>query len=191
MDFESFEQVLSRQRAIRLFDTSRPVGDELVAKLLGAAVRAPNGGNRQQWRFLVVRDGEQKRRLGAVFDELGESLYGDRAPQRTPWAEAPIVIVACSEAIPSAPTASTSPPGASVYPAVQNILLAATVLGLGSVLTTRWKRREAEMKQILGLPEAYEVHAILPVGWPARRFGRNRRGAFADVTFRDRYGQPW
>ena len=81
--------------------------------------------------------------------------------------------------------------GASIYPAVQNLLLAAHAAGLGTVLTTRWKPREAEVLPLLGLPEDMAVHAIIPMGWPEASYGRNRRRPVAEVTSRERYGEPW
>jgi nitroreductase len=81
--------------------------------------------------------------------------------------------------------------GSNVYPAVQNILLAVTALGLGSVLTTRWKAREDEVKAILGLGAGQTMHAILPIGWPDRKYGRSHRRPVAEITSLDRYGQTW
>jgi len=182
-DFETLDRVLRSQRAVRLF-SDRPVDDALVERALRAARFAPSGGNRQPWRFIVVREAETKRALGVVFDELGRQLYGANAPERTPWRDVPLLIAVCSEA-------GAGQQGASIFPVVQNLLLALHGLGLGSVLTTRWKAREDEVRPLLGLPGSMEVHAILPVGWPARRFGRGRRLPVAEVTYRERFGQPW
>lgn len=190
MEFQEFSDLLSRQRAIRKFDTSRPVDDALVQQALRVARYAPNGGNRQPWRFIVVRDRAAKAKLGAIFDELGARLYGANAPERTPWQEVPLLIAVCSENAPG-PANPAAPVASSIYPAVQNLLLAVHALGLGSVLTTRWKAREAEVKGILGLPDGYEVHAILPIGWPDRAYGRGRRRPVSEVTYRERFGEAW
>lgn len=80
---------------------------------------------------------------------------------------------------------------ASIYPAVQNLLLAVEAVGLGDVLTTRWKRREDEVRAILGAPPEIELHAIVPVGVPQRPPGRNRRRSRRDLTYRDRVGSAW
>jgi nitroreductase len=80
---------------------------------------------------------------------------------------------------------------ASVFPAVQNLLLAAHALGLGTVLTTRWKAREAEVRPLLGLPDNVSPFAIVPMGWPETPPGRNRRKPVREVTFRERYGEAW
>ncbi len=113
------------------------------------------------------------------------------APDRTPWAEVPALIVVCSEYAFGQTESGVAALGASIYPAVQNLLLAAHALGLGTVLTTRWKSREAELRPLLGLPETMAVHAIIPMGWPDRRYGRNRRRPVADVTYRERFDEPW
>jgi nitroreductase len=187
INFDEVERLMLRQRAIRLF-TAQDVDDGLIERAIRAATRAPSGGNSQPWRFIVIRERETKAALGRVFDELGRQLYGDHAPEHTPWEQVPALIAVCARA------AAVSIPGgggSSVFPAVQNLLLALQGLGLGSVLTTRWKIREAETRPLLGLPEDMEVHAILPVGWPAKRYGRGTRKPVEDVTYREKFGQPW
>ncbi|HUZ78110.1 MAG TPA: nitroreductase family protein [Chloroflexota bacterium] len=182
-DFDQVEELMLRQRAVRLFSNA-PVEDALIARALRAATHAPSGGNTQPARFIVVRERETKRRLGGIFDELGKQLYGDNAPERTPWEDVPVLIAVCAEV-------GRSQEGSSIFPVVQNLLFALHAMGLGSVLTNRWKRREAEVKPLLGLPENVEAHAILPVGWPVHAYGRGKRKPVAEVTFRERFGQPW
>lgn len=187
VNFDEIERLMLRQRAIRLF-TDEPVDDALIERALRAATHAPSGGNSQPWRFVVVREGETKAALGRIFDELGRQLYGDRAPERTPWEDVPVLIAVCAR---RGAASGGGAAGSSIYPCVQNLLLALQGLGLGSVLTTRWKSREDEVRPLLGLPEDMEVHAILPVGHPTRRYGRGTRRPVAEVTFREKYGQPW
>lgn len=186
----AFEDLFAHQRAIRRF-TGDPVDDALVERILTAATRAPSARNVQPWRFIVVRDPETKAKLGAIFDELGGQMYGANAPDRTPWGEVPVLIVVASEYAFGAGESGIAALGASIYPAVQNLLLAAQAAGLGSVLTTRWKAREADVRPLLGLPETMAVHAILPLGWPAQRPGKNRRRPMREVTSRDYFGNPW
>ena len=81
--------------------------------------------------------------------------------------------------------------GASVYPAVQNMLLTARALGLGATLTTRHLRHEQEVEAILGLPPGVHSYAILPIGYPLGNFGPVRRGPLADVVYQDRWGEPY
>jgi nitroreductase len=189
-DLETLERVMARQRAIRKF-TTRDVDDALIERILAAASRAPSARNIQPWRFIVVRDPATKGALGGVFDELGGQMYGSGAPERTPWAEVPVLIVVASEYAFGRTEGGIAALGASIYPCVQNLLLAAQAAGLGAVLTTRWKAREAEVLPLLGLPESMAVHAIIPMGWPDARYGKNRRRPVAEVTSRDRFGTPW
>lgn len=182
-NFDELERIMLRQRAVRLF-TDQPVEDAMIERVIRAATFAPSGGNRQPWRFIIVRDRGTKAALGKIFDELGKQLYGDNAPERTPWEDVPLLIVACTET-------GAAVGGASIFPVVQNLLLAIHGIGLGSVLTTRWKSRETEVRPLLGLPESMEAHAILPVGWPVRRYGRGKRLPVAEITYREKFGQPW
>ena len=187
---ELAESLMAGQRAIRTF-TAQEVDDGLIERVLRAATRAPSARNVQPWRFIVVRDGETKRQLGAIFDELGERMYGPGAPEHTPWAEVPVLFVVCSERAFGEGEAAMAALGASIYPAVQNLLLAARAAGLGTVLTKRWKAREGQLRPLLGLPESMAVHAIIPMGWPDREFGRNLRKPVSEVTYRERFGQDW
>lgn len=189
-NLELLEDLMARQRAIRRF-TTEPVDDALVARILRAASRAPSARNVQPWRFIVIRDRETKRQLGAIFDDLGARLYGQGAPDRTPWEEVPVLIAVCSEYAFGEGEAAMAALGASIYPAVQNLLLAAQAAGLGAVLTTRWKSREPQLRPLLGLPETMAVHAIIPMGWPDRAYGKNRRRLVREVTYRERFGEPW
>ena len=81
--------------------------------------------------------------------------------------------------------------GASIYPAVQNMLLAARALGLGSVLTTRHMIYGKEADAALGLPPNVHSYAILPIGWPMGKFGPVGRGPLSEVTFLDEWGRTW
>jgi nitroreductase len=186
-NFDELERIMLRQRAVRLF-TDEPVVDAVIERLIRAATFAPSGGNRQPWRFIIIRDRATKAALGKIFDELGQQFYGANAPERTPWEQVPVLIAVCSGDT-GGPAGVAA--GASIYPVVQNLLLAIHGFGLGSVLTTRWKAREAEVKPLLDLPDGIEAHAILPVGWPIRKYGRGRRQPVKEVTFKEKYGQPW
>lgn len=188
--FDEIEQLMARQRAIRRFTTG-DVDDALLERILRAATRAPSARNAQPWRFIVIREAATKRQLGEIFDELGARMYGQGAPERTPWEDVPVLIAVCSEYAFGEGDAAMAALGASIYPAVQNLLLAATAAGLGTVLTTRWKAREPQLRPILGLPENMAVHAIIPMGWPDRRYGKNRRRPVSEVTYRERFGQAW
>jgi len=195
-----FEAIYS-QRAIREFNTD-PVPDELIHKLIEAATKAPSGSNRQGWKFLVIRDVELKRRIGEFYNRARESRYGGDAapvsnipPRRRAASnymaehlhEVPVLILACIEHDGGPSTMSR---GGSIYPAVQNILLAARGSGLGSVITSLHKRYEDEVKALLDIPENVETAALLPIGFPVRRspYGPTTRAPVEEVTFYDKWG---
>jgi nitroreductase len=102
--------------------------------------------------------------------------------------EAPVWIVACLE---EGTTPSTRWSGASICPAVQNMLLAARALGLGATLTTRHLLYEKETEAALGLPPGVHSYAILPIGYPMGRFGPVGRAPLGDVVYQDRWGEPY
>ena len=195
-----FEAIYS-QRAIREFKTD-PVPDELIHKLIESATKAPSGGNRQSWKFLVIKDVELKRRIGEYYNRARESSYGggvapaSNIPARRRAAsnymaehlhEVPVLILACIE---HDGGPSTMGRGSSIYPAVQNLLLAARGLGLGSVITSLHKRFEDEVKALLSIPDNVETAALLPVGYPAdrARYGPTTRAPVEEVTFYDKWG---
>ncbi|MHB8670363.1 MAG: nitroreductase family protein [Acidimicrobiales bacterium] len=198
---EFFEVVLA-QRACRSF-LPREVPDDLVLQVLTAATHAPSAENRQPWEFVVVRDAGLRTEIGALtrraWREGGKDFSRDRLPPRL-FAEvdegaeggvslAPVVVVVCGDSRRGHPAAM----GASVFPATQNLLLAANALGLGSALTTlpAAGRLGTELSELLGLPPHVTPHAVVPIGWPARRLGPPRREPAADHLHRDRYGNAW
>jgi nitroreductase len=81
--------------------------------------------------------------------------------------------------------------GASIYPAVQNIILACRALGLGTVITTNHIRCEGEVKALLGIPEDVSTFALMPIGWPLDNFGPLTRRPLAEIAHADRWGKPW
>jgi nitroreductase len=121
--------------------------------------------------------------------------------------EAPVVIVPCLRR-PVVPSAEALPPeirvryqnelayverirGASIYPAVQNIILACRALGLGTTITTNHIRCEDEVRALLGLPDDFDSFAMMPVGWPIDRFGPLTRRPLSDVVHADSWGHAW
>ena len=103
------------------------------------------------------------------------------------FAEAPVWIVACLEDGPT-PNRGT---GSSIYPAVQNMVLATRALGLGTTLTTRHLHFEKEAEAALGLPEGVHSYAILPIGYPMGKFGPVGRGPLKEIVYQDRWGEPY
>ena len=192
-------EAMYTQRAIRQFK-SDPVPEELVRKLIESATKAPSGGNSQPWRFIVIRDAESKRQIGKYYKQAWDAAYGAQSAAtledrvRTSAAnlaehmhEVPVLILACIEHDGSPGTMGR---GSSIFPAVQNLLLAARGLGLGSVITSLHKRYEQEIKDLLGIPENVETAALLPIGYPADgvTYGPTRRSPVEEVTYQERWG---
>lgn len=198
-------EIIQTTRSMRRLKPD-PVPEALIQKILEAGVCGPSGGNMQHWRFVVVQDATIKQTVGAYYKRAweeevapryraGESPHGMVRDQflRTVTAaehlaahihEAPVWIVACLQG--EVPTRTA---GASIYPAVQNMLLAARALGLGATLTTLYLSFEKETEAVLGLPADWHSYAILPIGYPVGRFGPVRRVALSDVVFKDQWGQ--
>jgi len=197
---DDFFGVVARQRACRSFSTD-PVDDETIARVLTAATFAPSAENKQPWEFVVVRDDATRAAIGDVSRRAWEAHGRAFSQSRlTPKmladvdrgatggvADAPVNIVVCADV--QRGLEATIP--SSICPAVQNLLLAATALGLGSALTTITTGFRTEMQTILGLPEHVWPVALVPIGHPARPLGPPRRQPFADHTHRERYGRPW
>jgi nitroreductase len=176
------------QRAIRTF-TNEDVPEELVTQVLTAAIHAPSGSNTQPWHFIVIRDQAVKNAISEVYEEARAAAYGATPPStggvRQPLSAAPVLIVACVNTPASGQAGFQT--GASIYPSVQNLMLAARALGLGTVLTTLHRRRKARIHEILGIPDHIESAAIIPLGWPDREYGPNRRRPLAQFVMRDRW----
>ena len=192
-------EAIDSQRAIRRFK-SDPVPDELITRLLQAAIKAPSGGARQGWSFIVIRDQETKDKIGALYrsgdgfsitpDMTGQArrVYGAAQYLEDHMEEVPVFILACIEANDNGTFSA-----ASIYPAVQNILLSARGMGLGSCLTTRQMRFEEEIKQMLDIPEGVATAALLPIGFPAEGvgYGPTKRKALEEVAFDGGWGKSW
>jgi nitroreductase len=205
--------IMHTTRAMRRLKPD-PVADELIVKILNAGLRAANGGNTQTWHFLVVKDQAIKKAVQVWYKKAFEEIVGPRYASSAPppgsssdkyhrqhgaveyltehYHEAPVWIVACTN------NGDTSPgrepgrmAGASIYPAVQNMLLAARALGLGSTLTTRHMLFAEEADKALELPPGMLSYAILPIGYPMGKFGPVGRGKLSEFVSFDRVGQPW
>ena len=181
-------ELFRHQRAIRRF-ADREVSDAVVERVLEAAIHAPSGSNTTPWRFIVVRDRAMKERLSELYEEAFRDAYGDPPPSgdsdRQPFSEVPVLIVVCVRTPASGRAGFQT--GASVYPAVQNVLLAARALGLGSVLTTIHRRRRDAVHEALGIPSGWDSAAIVPLGWPDRGYGPNRRPPLERFVTYDRW----
>jgi nitroreductase len=193
----AFFDLVLRQRACRDFAPD-PVPDEDVARMLEAAVHAPSAENAQPWVFVVVRDVDRRRRIAELTRRLWDGGAGDHSRPRlaaglfaevdgairSGFGGAPLLVVVAGDGRDPTTRATL---GASVFPAVQNLLLAANALGYGSALTTLPTVAAAELRDLVQLPEGLEPMAVVPIGLPARPLGRPRRLSPAAKTYLDRY----
>ena len=208
-------EALSTTRAIRRF-TDEPIAAADIARCIEAAVQAPSGGNIQPWQFLVVTDPAIKAALGDVYrrayDRYEPALLQVRSPARTPeedasfermrrasrhlaehLGEVPAMVLVLMPNISMTLQDDEGPLDvgttyASIYPAVQNLMLAARGLGIGTTLTTVYRIYQDELRAICAIPERYEIVALIPMGRPKRDFRVGRRRPTAQVTHWERFG---
>ncbi len=203
----SLEDAMLTQRAIRRLKLD-PVDDALVLKLIELALKAPTGSNAQNWEFVVVRDRAVKAKLGrlnrqawGVYGHIGRWLAERQGDERmgkiiaaVQWQadhfeEIPVVVVACLRGvIPPWPPVGAASAYGSIFPSVQNLLLAARAAGLGAALITLplWSKFLA--RRALGLPWSVSPCAVIPLGWPQGRYGPTTRRPVGEVVSLDRYG---
>ncbi|HUS43719.1 MAG TPA: nitroreductase family protein [Ilumatobacteraceae bacterium] len=190
---------LATTRAIRRY-TDEPIPDEDLASILWHAGRAPSGSNRQPFRFLVLRDGPgaaaAKRLLGDAFragwnakrehDGYRPSSFADSMQRYVDRFElTPVVVLVCLDRYREA-----SPyEGASVYPACQNLLLAAHALGYGGALTMWHLGVESELRDVLDIPEGVALSACITLGVPEGRHGPVKRKQLDEIVFDDGWGR--
>jgi nitroreductase len=196
-----------------------PVPDAVLARIFDAARFGPQGGNRQPVRFVVVRDPALKGRLAEWYLARGRPIFesyrsggyrvGGAEPGGEPppmireglhlaehFAEVPVLVVVCAVFSALLRTdAELDRPGvvggASIYPSVQNLLLAARTEGLGACLTTLSCADEPRVRGLLGIPDELIVAAVVPLGYPERPLPTKlSRAPLADLVFADRYGVP-
>lgn len=200
---------MASTRAIRRY-TDEPVSDEQLQTILFAASRAPSGSNRQPFRFVVLRDSAQARSAKALIAGAAQAAWagkrrrdgytrGSGADADSPKARmarvmddyvaglatVPVMILPCL--IRYRPPTPTE--GASVYPACQNILLAARALGLGGVLTNWNQAVSAELHELLGVPDDVFIAGTITLGHPVGQHGPVRRRPLCELVFEDAWGQ--
>ena len=203
--------------------TDQPVSDETLHRILDAARFAPNGGNRQGWHVIVLKDRETRQQLVpliaptmAVYRaqaEAGESPWntivdssvdeeavraGDTDPAAVaPVVDAPIVLVFTVDLSRVASFDRYQDrigviSGASIYPFVWNVLLAARNEGLGGVLTTHLAAREPDLRELLAIPDHHAFAAMVPIGQPVRQLTRLSRKPVGEFATIDRFdGEPF
>lgn len=198
---------LATTRSIRRY-LAEPIPEADLAKILWYASRAPNGSNRQKFRFVVLSDGPKAGAAKALLGEAfragwnakqsgdgyarGSGVEGDSPKARMAatmqhfvdhFEQTPVVVLACLIRYRRPNYAE----GASVFPAVQNLLLAARALGYGGVITGWHTEVEAELRELLGIPDGVAIHATIPLGKPAGRHGPVRRRPLRELVYDDEW----
>lgn len=187
-------------RAIRRLRPD-PIPEADLQEILEAAIRAPSGGNRQPWHFLVITDREQMREFGALYREAWWAKRRDagiHGPEDIPetdrtarsamrladeMVDAPCVVLVCA-------LAQGRAAAESVIPATQNLLLAARALGVGGTITTLHPDVDGRIHEMLGIPETAQVVYAVPLGFPRGRFGPTVRKPLAEVASLGQWGTP-
>ena len=202
-------EALYTTRAMRRV-TDQPIPKDVQARILDAAVRAPSGGNTQNWRFLLVDDAEVKAQLGPVYrrcmDQLWSSYYRERieAAEATPddpesqsflrikksaqyladnFETYPMLLFAFAQHDPS---------GGSIYPATWNAMLAARAFGIGTALTSVFVLELDNLLNVLGVPkdEGWNFSSCVTFGYPTGKWGVAPRRPVHEVTYRNGWGNP-
>ncbi len=199
-------EVMYNCRAMRRLDT-KPVPEELLRKLIDAANQAPSGSNAQNARWIVVRDPAIKQKLadlnregveGYITPQMGEdgAFGGDgkmaRLAKAVLWQmehmhELPALIVACMEYGREVPDDQAQRGGGSLWPGVQNLLLAARALQLGAAPTTLALRDQSAVREILNMPATMAALALIPVGYPLGKFGPVTRKPIDEIMRFDQW----
>lgn len=194
-------EVINTTRAMRRLKPD-PVPDELIWKVIEAATRGPSGGNRQPWGFIVIRDQATKDKIAGWYleawnntygrvrdtvtaDANGARMYASADHLANHLAEVPVMIIATVRS----GAVGTSPSGSYIYPAVQNLMLAARALGLGTTLTTLHRAHEEDVKALLGIPDDIETMALIPLGSPKGNFGAGPRTPVEEVVYWETWGE--
>jgi nitroreductase len=187
-------------RAIRRLKPD-PIPDADIRDILEAAIRAPNGGNAQQWHFLVVKDAALRAQFGPLYHEAWWAKRRDsgfHSPEDLPRSfhpamrladeigQVPVLILVCA-------TGQGVGAMGSVIPAVQNLLLAARALGIGGTITTLHPQVDERVHALFDIPATAQVVYCIPLGYPRGRFGPNQRKPLTEVCSYDHGGTepPW
>lgn len=199
--------VMATASAVRRY-RDEPVDDDTLEKCLRAASWAPSGGNQQPWRFVVLRSQRARAIVTAgahrTWKEL-QQFYGVSAPRDGADDSKSRVLRAMAEhmriggAAPALVLFCVRPQvgatelqqGGSIFPAVQNFLLAARAQGLGAAITLWHTSCEAELRSLVGIPDDWLMAALVTAGWPAGHHRTVRRKPLSDVAAVDSWDQPW
>lgn len=200
-------EVMRTASAVRRY-RDEPVSDEVIESCLRAASWAPSGGNQQPWKFVVLRSSSLRDVITAAARNTWEimtdfysiSLPDDRADDpksrvlrtmaehMTVGGAAPVLVLFCVQ--PQRGTTELQQ-GGSIFPAVQNFLLAARAQGLGAAITLWHGSCEDQLRSMVGIPDDWKVATLLTVGWPKGGHHAVRRKSLKEVAAIDRWDRPW
>ena len=210
-------EAMSTLRAVRRLRPD-PIPGDVLRRVLEAATWAPTGGNRQPWRIIAVKDSAKKERLGGLYREIWEAYSkpyaaglaklpddvrekqermiraGDYLARN--FEQSPVICIFCftpeGMAITDAQLERPSVVGGgSVYPSVENLLLACRAEGLGCTLTTLLCEHEPAVKELLNIPDGWGTAAAIPIGYPLLRgHGPISRRPIEELAFTDSWGEP-
>lgn len=206
-------EAMMTQRAVRRV-LPDPVDDAVVLKCIELALRAPTGNDEQNWEFIVVKDRRVKEKLAKRYRQgwkvqhrvvLRRAVAHDepmaKIARAVQWqvdhfTEIPVLVVACLRLgaregrLPFVrmPHVAESGYWGSIYPSVQNLLLAARAMGLGASLITLPLWSQTSARRALNLPRAVTPCCIVPLGWPRGRYGPTTRKPVEQVAHLDTYG---
>ncbi len=194
-------QGINSLRSVRSFKQD-PVPEKAIHAILRAATKAASGSNSQPWEFVVIRDATMKARLTEPMlrtwlERLGggrrmtgpmKEVYDDATEMLRNTANVPVIIYCCLDS--NRVSKSEEVQYASIFPAVQNLMLAAYAMGLGTCLTVHGStptRGEHEVKKILGIPDNIKIACLVYLGYPAVKLGPPRRKPVEQLTHYDRW----
>lgn len=197
-------EAIATTRSMRRLKTDL-IPDDILRSILEAAVRAASGSNQQTWSFIVIRDPAVKKQVQELYHAAAQVYFANRARNAEPAGkeeqatagrvrssaahlaehmhEAPVLVMCCIRGTESFTL------GSSIYPAVQNLMLAARAFGIGSTLTTIHRGRDAEIKQLLNIPDDVHTAALIPLGYPRGHWGEAKRKPLEEVVFAERFGE--
>lgn len=177
-----FEEVIKKRRSIRKYQ-DKEVPNELVEKIIGAGRTAPSGMNQQPWHFIVVKDKKVKKKFRELYDKAREERGAYK--QDTSFVEkATIIFVLDKKEENCAPVLSTAL-------AVENMLLEATNLGLGSLIMTAplWRKKNIdEYRKALNVPENYEFHCVVLIGYADEEPKPKEKKSLKEIMGYERFG---
>jgi nitroreductase len=196
-------EAMFSQRSIRRFRPD-PISMADLELILEAAIKAPSGGNRQPTRFLLLNDPRIIKEFGALYRE---AWWAKRRDEKRPWTsreEIPaedrgsVAAARLADEIQDVPCivlalSTGKGQASSVIPGVQNLMLAARALGIGSVPTTLHAQVLERVYALLGIPADMDFHLCIPLGYPRGNFGPTQRRSTADTTYLNRWDAavPW